>query len=408
MALTPSVLHVTQPVDGGVGAYVATAAAYQARQGWRVAVACPPAGPLADELDGLGVPRLAWTASRAPGPADVAGAARVRRIVREFGPDVVHLHSSKAGLAGRAAIRGRVPTLFQPHGWSWLAARGPLAAAALRWERLAARWADRVICVGDGEADLARRYAVPGDLAVVRNGVDLRRFRAAGPQERAAARAACGIAGDTPLALCVGRVTRQKGQDLLLSAWERVAGRSDRALLAVVGDGPLLPELRSRAVPRVHFAGAVADVRSWYAAADVVVFPSRWEGLPLTVLEALATGRSLIASAVPGLTEVVTGEIGALVTPEDTAALAEALLLRLGQPALAAAEGSAAAALAGGFDVDAAMEALVGHTLELLGTGAGSGATDETGEGVGRARSRARKTAEERGLAAHCQTPCGQ
>ncbi|MGW0809490.1 glycosyltransferase [Nonomuraea sp. NPDC002799] len=399
MALTPSVLHVTQPVDGGVGAYVAMAAAYQARQGWRVAVACPPAGPLADELAGLGVPCLAWAATRDPRPSDVVRAAALSRIVGAFGPDVVHLHSSKAGLAGRAALRGRVPTLFQPHGWSWLAARGPFAAAALGWERLAARWADRVICVGTDEAALARRHGVPGSLVVVRNGVDLRRFTAAGAQERAAARAAHGLPDETPLAVCVGRVTRQKGQDLLLSAWERVAERDGRARLAVVGDGPLLRELRSRAVPGVHFAGDVADVRSWYAAADVVVLPSRWEGLPLTALEALATGRSLVACAVPGLAEVVTGAVGALVEPGDGAALAEALLLRLGQPALAAAEGSAAAVLAGAFDADRSMAALAAHTLEVA-AGAGTG--------VGGAFSRSRKTADERGLDQHCQTPCGQ
>ncbi|MEO3790565.1 glycosyltransferase [Nonomuraea sp. B10E15] len=399
MAVTPRVLHVTQPVDGGVGAYVATAAADQARRGWRVAVACPPAGQVAGELAGdlagLGVPCLAWEATRAPGLADVGQAARLARIVREFGPDVVHLHSSKAGLAGRAALRGRVPTLFQPHGWSWLAARGALAAAALGWERLAARWADLVICVGTGEAELARRHGVPAELVVVRNGVDLRRFRPAGPGERAAARAASGIPEGTPLAVCVGRVTRQKGQDLLLSAWERVAARDGAARLVVVGDGPLLPALRARAVPRVDFAGDVADARPWYVAADVVVLPSRWEGLPLTALEALATGRSLVAYGVPGISELVSGGVGAVVAPGDVRELAEALLRRLGSPALAAAEGAAAVELAGGFDVGRSMDALASSTLGLLGVGTGKG----------RRCSRSRKTSAERGFDEHCQMP---
>ncbi|MEV4070128.1 glycosyltransferase [Nonomuraea fuscirosea] len=400
MAVRPGVLHVTQPVDGGVGAYVATAAADQIRRGWRVAVACPPSGWLAGELAGSGVPCLPWAAGRAPGPGDLARAAGLAGIVRRFAPDVVHLHSSKAGLVGRGVLRGRVPTLFQPHGWSWLAAGGPVAAAALAWERLAARWADRVICVGAGEADLAYRHGVRGRIVVVRNGVDLRRFPPACPRERAAARARHGIGERTPLAVCVGRVSRQKGQEVLLAAWEKVTDRDDRARLAIVGDGPLLPALRSRGGPRVHFAGGVSDVRSWYAAADVVVLPSLWEGLPLTALEALATGRSLVASAVPGLTEVVTGATGALVPPGDAGALAEALLARLGQPALTAAEGAAAAALAGGFDVDRSLDELAAHTLEALGGGEGTG--------VGAARSRSRNTFDERGLAPHCQTPWGQ
>ncbi|MCF6467023.1 glycosyltransferase family 4 protein [Nonomuraea sp. MG754425] len=409
MALTPSVLHVTQPVDGGVGAYVAGAVADQARRGWRVAVACPRTGPLSGTLDRLGVPWLEWEAGRAPGPSDLVHAARLRRIVQEFGPDVVHLHSAKAGLAGRIAIRGRVPTLFQPHGWSWLAARGPAATAALSWERLAVRWADRVICVGAGEAALARRHGVAGDLLVVRNGVDLRRFTPAGAHERAAARARHGLAADVPLAVCVGRVTRQKGQDVLLSAWERVVARNGRAHLAVVGDGPLLRALRSRAVPRVHFAGGVDDVRSWYVAADVVVLPSRWEGLPLTALEALATGRSLVGCAVPGITELVTEGVGAVVAPGDGAALAEELLLRFEQPALAAAEGLAAASLAGALDVGDSLDSLAAHTLGLVGTSSGvDGAGVADGAGTSGVLSRSRKISDDRGFDGHCQTPCGQ
>jgi glycosyltransferase involved in cell wall biosynthesis len=126
-------------------------------------------------------------------------------------PDVVHLHSSKAGLAGRLAVRGRVPTLFQPHGWSWLAAPNTLLRATLAWERLAARWTSAYICVGDGEAELGRAKALRGRFMVVRNGVDLEQFQPAGEVERLAARARLGVPHDAALAVCVGRVTRQKG-----------------------------------------------------------------------------------------------------------------------------------------------------------------------------------------------------
>ena len=73
---------------------------------------------------------------------------RLRRLISQVDPDVVHLHSAKAGLAGRLAVRGTRPTLFQPHGWSWLAARGATARGALAWERLAARWTD-VSCASE-------------------------------------------------------------------------------------------------------------------------------------------------------------------------------------------------------------------------------------------------------------------
>jgi glycosyltransferase involved in cell wall biosynthesis len=334
-----AVLHVVQPTDGGVAAYVEAAAADQLARGWRVAVACPDDSPLARGLAGRRVDHVPWRASRAPGPTTADEVARLLPAVRAFGPDVVHLHSAKAGLAGRLAIRGRVPTLHQPHGWSWLAARGGMAAGALAWERFATRWTDVLVCVGEGEADLGRRHGVVGNLVVVRNGVDVRRFR---PDAiaKAAARSAVGVAPDVPLAVCVGRVTRQKGQDVLLRAWPRVRLRQPAAELALVGRVDHPPP---RLPGGVRLVGDVEDVLPWYHAADVVVQPSRWEGLPLSTLEALACGRPVVAANVAGLTEVVRPGVGALVAPS---ALAHEIARRFGDPDLARAEGLAAARLA--------------------------------------------------------------
>ncbi|GIH89773.1 glycosyltransferase [Planobispora siamensis] len=363
----PSVLHVAQPVDGGVAVYVAAVAADQARRGWNVAVACPGRGRLPADLDALGVRWLEWEAGRSPGPCCPGEARRLRRLADGFGPHVVHLHSSKAGLAGRAAIRGTVPTLFQPHGWSWLASHGAMAGAALAWERTAARWTGLTVCVSEGEAALARDRGLRGNLTVVRNGVDLDRFRPADAAGKARAREALGVSADDPLVVCVGRVTRQKGQDVLVAAWEEVARRCPRARLAIVGDGDLRPALRTG--PGVLFTGAVDDARPWYAAADLVVLPSRWEGLPLTALEAMACGRSLVASGIPGLREVVTGETGALVPPDDDQALAEALVRRLLHPELARREGEAGSARAAGFGLRDALDRLAALTSRAAGIG---------------------------------------
>src|SRR6266545_5984629 len=136
-----SILHVSQPSDGGVAGYVAEVAADQARRGWQVKVACPEYGQLADVVAATGARHVRWTAKRAPGPGSLLDALRLRRILDEERPELVHLHSSKAGLAGRLAIRGRLPTIFQPHAWSFEAVRGPARLGALAWERRSARWA---------------------------------------------------------------------------------------------------------------------------------------------------------------------------------------------------------------------------------------------------------------------------
>jgi len=366
---TLRVLHVAQPTDGGVARYVVEACRDQVARGWDVAVACPPDGPLSGELASLGVPWLPWPAGRGPGPDSLDESRRLGRLIRRQRPDVVHLHASKAGLAGRLALRRALPTLFQPHAWSWLAVDGALRRASIGWERTAARWTDLFVCVGAAEAEQGRAMRVRGRYTVVRNGVDLDRFSPADDRARAAARQQAGVDRAVPLAVCVGRLTRQKGQDVLLSAWRLVRQRCPHAELVLVGDGDLVPVLRSAEVPGVRFAGAVTDVRPWLAAADLVVLPSRWEGLPLTALEALATGRPVVASAVPGLVEVVAPEVGALVPPDDPAALAGALALRLHDPSGTAVEGTAAARHARQFDLSRTFDRLASATESLTPQG---------------------------------------
>ncbi|GAA3117680.1 glycosyltransferase [Planomonospora alba] len=375
--LAPSVLHVSRPADGGVAAYVAALAADQARRGWNVAVACPGHGYLPGELAALGVPWLRWDTAAAPGAGTPGEARRLRRLIDLFAPHAVHLHSSRAGLVGRAVLRGRIPTLFQPHGWSWTT-RGPVAErAALLWERTAARWADLLVCVGEGEAALARHHRLRGNLVTVRGGVDLDRFRPADAGARRAARRLLGVPEHAPLAVCPGRVTRDGGQDLLVGAWERVTRVCPGARLAVVGDGDLLPALRAAAAPEVVLTGAVDDVRPWYAAADVVVLPARGEGpspVAPVALEALASGRALVAAAVPGLAGLVTPRTGALVPPGDAGALAGAVALRLRHPALAHQEGQAALARAADFGLRPVLDRLAALTSRVIRGGHGDAA----------------------------------
>lgn len=353
------VLHVAQPRDGGVAGYVAAVGTDQVRRGWDVAVAGPPDG----ELAGAGVTHLPWPASRAPGPAVPREVRALRRLIRAYRPDVLHLHAAKAGLAGRLCVRGRIPTLFQPHGWSWLAVEGALRAATLAWERAGARWAGRLVCVGEQEAAEGRRAGIRGRYDIIRNGVDLDRFGYADDTARRAARLRLGVPAAAPLAVCVGRLTRQKGQDVLLAAWSDIVRRCPDARLALVGGGDLA--LRTDGVAGVRRAGPVADVRDWLAAANVVVLPSRWEGLPLTALEAMATGRSVVASDIPGLAEVVSPEMGALVPPERTGPLAEAVLARLLDPARSTMEGETAGRSAWRFDARRTHERLARLTEVL-------------------------------------------
>ncbi len=333
-------LHVAQPTDGGVARCVLELVQDQVRRGWPVALAGPRWGSLAGEVERAGGEWYRWEAARAPGPVIVPETRALARIIHTVEPEVVHLHSSKAGLAGRLALRGRRRTVFQPHAWSFEAAEGAVRWSALRWERFGARWADAVVCVSEAERRRGVEEGIRAKWRVVLNGVDLDVWREASDDDRRATRARLELDGG-PLAVCIGRLSRQKGQDVLIEAWRSVAVRVPGARLALVGDGPDAAMLRSAAGPRIDFVGQREDIADWLAAADVVTAPSRWEGMSISMLEAMARGRSVVATDVPGAREALGEEAGAIVPPERPDALADALVLRLLDRERAAADGRA-------------------------------------------------------------------
>ena len=231
-----SVLHVTQPVVEGVARLVIDLTRAQMAYGWRVHVACPGSSWLATQVLQAGALHHPWPARRSPTRGLPHEARVLREVVRAVDPDLVHLHSSKAGLVGRLVIRGRRPTLFQPHAWSFLHGGPFTRMAAAMWERAAARWVAVVVCGSDAERGIAAERGVFAPTVVVTNAVDVARYTDIGADRRRA-RQRLQLA-DAPTVLCVGRLTAQKGQDVLLRAWPAVQSRVPRAALVIVGDGP--------------------------------------------------------------------------------------------------------------------------------------------------------------------------
>lgn len=270
---------------------------------------------------------------------------RLGAIVSSVGPDVLHLHSSKAGLVGRLAVRGSVPTLFQPHAWSFEAAEGFSRRLSLHWERYAVRWTTALLGCSREELRQGRDHGVHPLAAVVLNGTRLP-SREWIDDARVHARAELGLGPTAPVVGLPGRVCRQKGQDVALTAWPSVLSAVPDATLVVIGDGPEANRLRSVTPPNVVFLGHRQDVRRVLAACDVVALPSRWEGLSLSLLEAMASGRAIVATAVSGTAATLGGvsgpACGRLVPAADDAALAVALIEVLNDPVLARDLGNAA------------------------------------------------------------------
>lgn len=361
------VLHVAQPVDGGVAAVVLALTADQVARGWTVTVAGPSAGTLPQAVRRSGGQHRAWSASRGAGLKLPAQCARLARLIRQENPDVLHLHSSTAGLVGRLVTRGRVPTLFQPHAWSWWAASGVMLSATVAWERAAAGWTDCVIAVSEAERENGVARGVQARFEVIPNGVEI------SPTVPAqwSARQDLGLQ-ERPTAVCVGRLALQKDPEMAVRAWPLVLRRVENACLVLVGTGPLEAHLREIAARldltrAVIFAGPQEHGARWFAAGDVAVLTSRWEGMALTVLEAQAAGRPVVATDVGGVRESLAPGVGAVVPIGDHEAFAHAVSLLLADPGRARAEGLRARAYAvRHFDVRRAVDATASISARVL------------------------------------------
>ena len=289
----------------------------------------------------------------APRPTSVAWLPRLRRLVRERAIDVVHTHMPLPAVAARLALPGRRPAFVHTEHNMWDRYRRPT-----RWANAATyRRNARVIAVSDGVAG-SIRSSVPVEVVV--HGTDPS-LAVTGEAARAAARAELGLAPDARVVGSVGNFTAKKDQATLLRAVAEVPpadlGGGGDAVLVLVGLGPLEGELRALArdlgiAERVVFAGSRDDVFALLPALDVFALSSRFEGLPIALLEAMASGVAPVATRVGGIPEVITdGRDGVLVDPGDPTGLAAALTRVLGDDDERARIGACARARAGDFDL---------------------------------------------------------
>jgi glycosyltransferase involved in cell wall biosynthesis len=288
--------------------------------------------------------------------ADLRDCGRLVRLIRQERFDLVHAHSSKAGLLARLAVGlSREPSsVYTPNAFAFLGAengfRRWLYRSVEQW--LGRSMTDMLICVSRSEMALAGRWAIaPSEqMVTIENAIDPTHY--APICSLAEAKSALGLDPDRLVVGYVGRLVVQKGIEYLLQAARQVLASNENVLFVLVGEGDLERSAR-RTVESLGIEGQVllpgyrTDIPQVLAALDVFVLPSLYEGMPYTLMEAMASGRAVVATDVVGNRDLVRhGETGMLVPARNARALAGTTLgllsaaderERLGKAAFAAA-----------------------------------------------------------------------
>jgi glycosyltransferase involved in cell wall biosynthesis len=334
-AARQTLVHLVLALDaGGLETLLLRLARRQVLQ-WNVHVVClERRGSLAPHFEGAGVQVHSVDGT---GLGVLVRLARLEKLLRRLKPSVIHTHNVGPHVHGVCTYpfsgAGRlVHTRHGQHtfdrGQSWLV------------NRLSSRWTQAMIAVSNDAA----RYATDGEgfpagkVRVIHNAVEVSRYGTA--------------SGPLHSAVAVGRLVRLKGFDVLLKAAAIVRQAAPNFSLRIVGDGSERDTLEwqisdLRLADAVQLVGYKEDPASYFEEAGVYVLSSRSEGIPLTLLEAMACGLPIVATAVGGVPEIVSdGENGLLVRPDDPAALSKAILRLIRDPSLAKRLGAAARARA--------------------------------------------------------------
>jgi glycosyltransferase involved in cell wall biosynthesis len=324
---------------GGVQVHIRDLTAALQKQGHTPTVLTGGVGPLVEQLRAQGTPTISLRHLILPiNPIrDVLAFHEIRSALKRLRPELVAVHSSKAGVLGRMAAKTLgIPALLTAHGWNFTPGIPPMQAGLYRQiERWAGPLASKIITVSEFDRNLAIESGIASAerIVAVHNGMpDVGSHLRADPSR------------SPPHLIMVARFGAQKDHPTLLRALANL--REFPWVLDLVGDGPLLRDMQSLVTEldiaqRVHFWGQRHDVEQFLARAQVMVLTTNWEGFPRSILEAMRAGLPVIASSVGGIAEAVEDQRSGYVVPRgDVSALQERLTRLLREPGLRAQLGT--------------------------------------------------------------------
>lgn len=302
---------ITKSEAGGAQTHVSQLSQYFSRQGHTVAVMSYPGGWLQEESKKNNIKFVEnFYFSNSFNPMQAYRAVQsIKKYIADFKPDIVHCHSSGAGAFGRLAVRGKIPTVYTAHGWGFnIGVPFFQSAASVLAEKVLSKFTTQIICVSQFVKDLAMHYHIAPQkkLTIIYNGIE-----ALEPGHNDTEKVKITF---------IGRLAEPKNPLLLLEAFNNLSQElKNKSEVLIIGDGPknsqIVDFLKKNNLTMVQMMGQLPrqDVLNILGNSDIFTLVSRWEGLPLTILEAMSLGLPVVASNVGGIHEAVGPDNGFLV-----------------------------------------------------------------------------------------------
>jgi len=308
------VIKVLELIDGGFlgggQTHILSLAKNLDRKDFSSVIASSPNGPFKDEVHRAG---LSFEAIHLPKIFRTKYLQALDEIIFDNEIDIIHSHGGVAGMYARFFKKrlGKIKVIHTIHGIHYTRTNNffrKLFSHSI--EEHLVQYTDKFICVSEGDYVLASGMDIidPSKTAVVKNGIDLARFsnKVKDPELMKS----LGISGDDVIVGNLSRFDFQKNQRLLIKSFGAIADKHPKLKLLLAGDGQFLNNCKEQVKDtglseRVIFTGEVSNTEDYYPLIDVFVFPSQWEGLSITLIEAMASGRAIIASDIPSNHELI-------------------------------------------------------------------------------------------------------
>lgn len=321
------ILHITQATIGGTLEYLKLFFTHINKDEYEVYLACPSYGPMKKEIENIGVKVYPLEMAREISlKDDLSSFIEMKRLIKKVSPDIVHLHSSKAGVLGKlASYLNRTPCIYNAHGWSFsMNVSDKKKKIYSLIEKYTSLFCSKIVNISEYEYNLAKQYKIASDkkLITIHNGIDIEKYKKNNYCKELILEE-LKIPQNSFIVGIVARISEQKDPIKFIEIAKKVCEIDNEIYFVWVGDGELRNEVEELVIRynlenKIKITGWTNNVPKYISIFDIGILTSQWEGFGLSIVEYMASGKPVIASDIGGIVDIIKDDYnGSLVNVKD-------------------------------------------------------------------------------------------